>query len=351
MKVLFITNELLNSCGVSNHLYYLLPELIKLPDMEILLLCGGGDAVDKFKELRIPIIVDAKFNHKYRSIKRYLFALLSLYRLIKNNKIEIIHSHNHYAASIAFYASKITGTKTILTNHGLFPEVGILNHYLADYIVAVNNHIYDYIISNKSADNLKVRLIRNGVPLSGFKKSRNKKIKFLAASRLVKGKGIDVFIKAVSLLPPNYKERAEFCFAGKGELEDVLLEVNKNLKEPVVFLGEIKNLKKELLKYDVFVFSSTSEEGFPIAMTEAAFAKNLIITSTFRGLEPIFDKNEDGLTFRINDAVDLAEKIKYAIDKFPQLTRLVEVFYIKVIELFDLKRMVTEIVKLYTEIL
>ncbi len=117
--------------------------------------------------------------------------------------------------------------------------------------------------------------------------------------------------------------------AGKGDQEKELIKMNEGLNAGVEFLGNVKNTTKLFDDSSIFVIATrSSSEGFPISIIEAAFAKNLIISSKFLGLNSLFEDNIDGLTFKVDDYIDLANKIIYSIEN-PKLTKImIENFYI-----------------------
>ena len=130
MKILFLVNQLLKVCGVSKHFYHLLSGFKEFyPENDYFVMCGGGDAIEKFERLGIKIIVDENIKHETRSLSGYLKGIYDIYKFAKFNKIDIIHSHHHYATSMAHNAAKFLKSKTVFTNHGILPEVGSLNHF------------------------------------------------------------------------------------------------------------------------------------------------------------------------------------------------------------------------------
>lgn len=355
MNILFIVNHLSNSDGVSSHTYNLIKGLNKFTDFKIRIICCGGDSISKFKTLGIRVYTFPSFSHDRRSYTNYLFSFIILIWFVIKEKIDVIHSHNHYAASIAFKVSKILKVKTVQTNHGLFPETGRLKHYSADYLIAVNLHIKDYLIKNNLFPQDKIFVIRSGIELPDKREiaeRKNKKLKFIAASRLIKEKGLDIYLKAVSFLSIELKQKSEFYFAGKGEYEKELLKLNEELKSGADFLGEVPNLKDELSSYDVFVMPTESEsEGFPMTLIEAGMNKCLIISSDFYGLDSVFENEKDGLLFKIDNSQELADKISAVIKNFDDLFPMTEHFYNKIRDAFSFDKMVNKTIELYNKCL
>lgn len=352
MKILILTNELLTSCGVSKHLFELLSEFRNYKELEITIITGGGNdiVIDKFRKLGFEVIVKENFRHDKRSIIGFIKSTIWLTKFISRNQISLIHSHHHYAANIAQVTKIFFQTNTILTNHGILPEIGILSHFPSDNFIAVNRHVVDYLHQKKS--NKKVSLIHIGIKnRSNVNKNRNQVLKFISASRIVEDKGIDTFIKAVSLLPEEIKIKAEFLIAGEGDYLPELVKLESKIQSGVKFIGVIEDLQLFMNQTDVFVMTSVSSaEGFPTSLIEAGYARNLIITSDFRGLKDVFENNKDGLIFEAGNFKTLSEKLMLVIQNFETYKNLTENFYRKSIELFDSKVCARKTYDLYKSI-
>jgi glycosyltransferase involved in cell wall biosynthesis len=349
MNLVFLTNELNYTCGVTTHLLNLTAGLEKNGIENIFIICGGGNGIKKFESTDADITVNKTYLHANRSYVNYAGASYHLIRFARKNKIDIIHSHTHYAANLAYIASKYVNVKTVQTNHGLLETKGRLPHFRADKIVTINEHIREFLLNNKIADENRVYFIRCGVPvpLTPVWKPRIKP-KILASSRFVKEKGLEVFIKAVSLLPGHDRNKAEFLISGEGEMENELKELNKKYGSGINFLGRVEDMPALLRKTHAFVFTSSSKtEGFPAVITEAAAYNNLIISSGGTSIEKVLVSDLDGLLFKPGDAYDLMIKLKLAIDSYDTFKPMAEHFYNKVKVMFDLNTMIQKHLELY----
>ncbi len=353
MNILFLANELRYTCGVTNHLIHLGRGLGQNGKNRVLIITGGGNGTDRFRDTDVKVLEDGKFMHGNRNAVNYLSAANVLAKFVKRNKIDIIHSHSHYAANIAALASKLIHVARVQTNHGLLEEVGKLKHFAADRYVAINEHIYDYIIKNDIARPPEVKFIRCGIPVPrkpALKK--NKPIKVLAASRFTAEKGLDTYINAVSKIPGEVRSRAEFYIAGEGEEEGNLVALNNRLKSGVRFLGRVTDLPGRLKENHIFIYPSRSKrEGFPAVITEAGAYNNLLITSDFEGAYSVLKNGADCLVFPAEDPDMLAVQITRAINGFGKLSQVSEALYVKVKELFDLGKMISKHEELYRECL
>ncbi len=353
MKVLIITNQLPNTCGVSKHLLYFLTETKKRNDIEFTILCGGGDAVDDYKILCKELIIFQEIQHEKRSIINFLKSILLVYKLQLKNKFDIIHSHNHYAANLAQIVGKLTKTKTVQSIHGIIDSVGRLNHYPADYFIAVNEHVKNYLVDNKKKTLSQVKLIRCGIPYRVPRvKEKDNTLKVLAAGRLIEQKGFDTYIKAISKLSNEIKNKVEFILAGKGDFETELIKLATKLNINLNFIGEVKDLMGVMETTNIFVNPSrSSNEGFPITIVEAAFTKNLIISSDFKGYDPILKDNINAQIFHTNNSDELADKLDYAIKNYADSFRISEKSYEDFLFEFDKDKMIKKTISFYEKIL
>jgi glycosyltransferase involved in cell wall biosynthesis len=320
IRVAILTNSLNYTDGVSNHIYDLIQGFQrKSEETEFCIITGANNAEDKFAKLRIEIIVWPEFQHSKRSAINFIKSIFKLIRFIQNRQINILHSHNHYHASIATACKTLVSVSTVQTNHGIISEEGMLPHLTADRYIIINRHIVDYFQKNYPVKYRHAKFIRCGIPEIEKPRKENSRLTFIAAGRFVTEKGFDTYIKAVNGLPENMFERAIFYLAGDGDEMSSLLELNSTLGGKVSYLGNVSTLQEKFFETDVLVNPSRSKsEGFPRTIIEAAFAKNLIITSNFLGVTNDLTPDHDGLVFEIDSVEELQDKILTCIEN-PEL--------------------------------
>lgn len=352
INVLIIANELRYTCGVTNHILHLTKGLAESGEVKLFIICGGGNGIERFKDIKADILTDKRFFHKGRNFKNYLSAITFLAKYIRKNKINIIHSHTHYAANIAAKAAKISKAATLQTNHGVLQTKGRLKHFNAGKYIAINEHIENYLTEKKIAEAEQIEFIRCGIPVdikSAFK--NNEKIKVICASRFSYEKGIDIYIKAVSRLDNSIKEKAELLIAGEGELEKSLVELSKTAKAGINFLGNIKNIYPLLRETHILVYPSRSKsEGFPAIITEAGACSNLVISSRFNGAENILINNENSLLFDVEDTNLLAELLTKAIAGYCDYENLSITLYNMIKQQFEVNTMIEKHLQLYKKL-
>lgn len=351
MNVLYLSNEIKYTCGVSNHIYHLLNSVSENQDLKIFLITGRAEAREKFEEFDITVLENSLFLHENRTVLNYLRAIRYLIKFVKKNSIHIIHSHSHYCANIAKMVSKFTKVKTIQTNHGIWKHQGRLKQFNADRYIAINEHIRNYLVASGTAKENEISFIRCGIPIpEKFIEKNFEKMKILCASRLISSKGIHIYISAVSKLL-NKHSSTEFLIAGEGAETQKFTELCTELKTGIKFLGRVTDIYSLLKQIHVFVFCGlTDEEGFPAVLTEAAATSNIIITSDFLGVRNVFDEN-DVLFYKPGDADELSRILERVIDNPKSFIKHSENAYKKIKKEFQLKDMSEKHLKLYTECL
>lgn len=352
INLLFITGKLNYTDGVTSHLFNLTNELKHNLNFNIMILCTGGDSVNRFRDSGIDITEDNIFDHSNRSLNNFSAAVKRLIAIISHHKINIVHSHNHYAANISYYASKIKGVKTVQTIHGLIPEGGMLKHFRANKYITVNESFEAILHKNKIIKSEDIKFINQGFRYDGEIKSKPCTADIICASRLIQEKGVDLYIRAAKTVKSRFTGNVNFYIAGTGVYEKELKKLAKDINSDIVFLGEVKNLPEFFSRTNIFVMPTRSgSEGFPMTIAEAALTKNLIITSEFDYFGSLFKNGIDGFTFKVNNYKELAEKIITALHNPDMAAQLTETFYNKSKILFDLNTMAEKHIELYKECL
>ena len=350
LNILILTNELKITCGVSSALNSFLSNIPKDSNMTFYLGCGGGDAVDKFRPLVKNLFVKDYLKHENRSFINFIKNILFIFSFCRRNRIDIIHSHTHYAANIAHIVAKLTGRKTVQSIHGIIDEIGIIPHYIADKYIAVNEHIIKYFQNKKERLLGKTFLIRCGYNFpEKCPKRTNEIIKFILGSRLIYEKGIDIYINAIKVIPDSLRSRCEFFIAGEGKDERTFREMAKGYN--IVFLGSVPDFDNFLLTTDVFIIPTRSRsEGFPTSIIQAAKSGNLVISSDFFGVNEVLKHNHNALIFNTEDYIFLSRVIQDVIEKSRTYEEMVETNFYESKNLFDLMGMIHSTFELYSSL-
>lgn len=166
-------------------------------------------------------------------------------------------------------------------------------------------------VLNSVMPDQKYEVLYAGIDLSIFTKPKIKKnIKpyILSLRRLIRSKGIDILIKAFSLIENKFPG-LELYIAGDGEERNNLENQVKLLKleKKIKFLGSVslKDSAKLLKNARLTVVPSRSEGG-GLVNIEAQSCGCPVIASRIGGIPEYIDENKTGLLFKPEDHKDLA---------------------------------------------
>jgi len=168
----------------------------------------------------------------------------------------------------------------------------------------------------------KCTVIPNPVDLSIYQardgnNARSKDIVFLG--RLVSDKGCDLLIEALDRLGRDVRPSLTVIGDGPERLRLQQMVKDRNFSQQVTFVGapSSEQVSSLLHQHKIMVVPSRYEESFGVVALEGAAAGCFIIGSDGGGLAEAI--GPAGITFRRNDAVDLANKLADVCANFPAL--------------------------------
>ncbi len=254
------------------------------------------------------------------------FAVYKLCRLIKERKIDIIHTHGYKSEILGLLAARLSGIKAIATPHGfensrdvklrLFIHLGCLALKRFDLVVPLSEELQlDMVRINVKQS--KIVLIKNGVDLTEIEiarksacfstthKENEKKIGYVG--QIISRKNINDLIKAFDLLYKEHKD-VKLILIGDGEEKAALVNYAKSLPSSsnIEFLGYRED-RLELMK-EISIFSMTSSlEGIPRCMMEAMAMKIPVTAYNIPGVDKLIIHGQTGLMADFGDKEGLKE--------------------------------------------
>jgi glycosyltransferase involved in cell wall biosynthesis len=144
--------------------------------------------------------------------------------------------------------------------------------------------------------------------------ARSKAFQFLMSTRLLRSKGVGIYIEAARILKNKYRE-VRFDLIGFYEKNhrDAISESEVKLwqkKGIINYGGFAKDVRPFLRKADCFIFPSFYHEGIPRCLLEAAAMEIPIITSLNTGCKEVVYEGANGFLCNPNDAVDLSKRME-----------------------------------------
>lgn len=164
-------------------------------------------------------------------------------------------------------------------------------------------------------------IIGSGVDTEKFiayPESDSKIPRIVMPTRLVKEKGVAIFVEAATILAEGGCE-AEFVLAGgldyynpsaykKSEIEELLA------KTPVQWLGQVDDMVAFYASATLVVYPSYYREGVPKVLLEAAASGRAIITTDHPGCREVVQNAENGYLVPVKDAHATAQAIQKLLD-------------------------------------
>ena len=244
--------------------------------------------------------------------------------IIKEKKIDIIHTHGYKSDILGLLAAKKTGIKCIATPHGfdgsgslklkLFGEAGDFSLRFFNQVSPLSEKLTTHVLK-KGVPKNKVTLIKNGVDLKEVDKQLNKQKQINSQSikkvgfigQMIPRKNIKHILDIYNRLWIKHKN-IELILLGDGELREELESYASTLPSSsnIKFLG-FRNDRLELLhNFDLFVMTS-SYEGIPRCLMEAMAMKIPVAAYNIPGIDKLVSHEKTGLLAPLDDQNKLTE--------------------------------------------
>lgn len=306
----------------------------------------------------------------FRGELMYYSAYSFYNRLLKSEDFDIIHCHVALPDGVVgSYLSKKFKISYGITIHGAdiyesLPENNLNYKKIkkvienAGFIGVVSNRLYDLILNEKIIPPAETtRVIYNGVniPLEKMevklKNSKKKSIKLLSVGHMIRRKGIDFVLRALSMLKNKYSN-IEYFVIGDGHDLDYFKKIAEefNVQGITHFLGAKDNL--EVFEYmklcDLFVLPSLNE-SFGIVFIEA-MSQGMITIGTFgEGISDVIKDGFNGFLVKPRNVEDLYLKLCYLITNLDRLNAVRQNARLTVLSKFTWENNVREYIKLYNQ--
>lgn len=294
-------------------------------------------------------------------------SIFRIKEIVKNNNIQMIHTHNEAAHFYGSVAGILCGVPVVHTRHGRYLHnnrkmilLNILSSFLSSKIIGVSEDITKLIKHSEYIPQKKIMTILNGVDTDKFCPSKNEKkinsqqpnLSFCIGNiaRLVEVKDHKNLINScVKLIDSNKKFK--LIVVGDGPLRIKLeKEVEKlNIQNYVKFMGSRNDISELLKGFDIFVLSSISE-GISITLLEA-MASGLPVVATNVGGNP--EVVVDGVTGYLVPPENpdlLAEKLEILLGDSGLRFQLGQAGRERVLQKFSIKKTAQEYEKLYSDL-
>ena len=357
MKILFITLRA-DHGGGPKHVDLLINNLSS--EIEIYLACPQDrpyyDLWNESKKIKDIFILP----HRKFSVKK----LLGLNKFIKDNDIEIVHSHGK-GAGIYSRILKILNPrlKIVHTLHGVHVgEYGLLKKSAYIFLERFLTLFTDKFINVSKSENeacLKLRLFKKSkceVVYNGIKallKDDNAKIKFnLSGKRVVTTISRFDYAKNMSLayeIAKNFKDNSDIVFLWLGDGDDRAKFESMTKKDGanIIFTGFTDEMPAYLSATDIYL-STSRWEGLPYALIEAQSLGIPIVATNVVGNNEVVENGKSGFLFE--DAQQACRDIEILLNDEKIYGKMRGEALLNFKDKFNIGAMIRKVEKIYEQI-
>lgn len=268
---------------------------------------------------------------------RYTFnAIREGLKIIKKEKIDIIHSNNFAPALAGAILSSITSKPHVLTIHDVFSLCGknywkrwgaqsdvskisvMVSPIFEKWIIRLR-HDCIHTVSEATRDDLvklgakkPIHVIHNSVSSRQENiSSQTNPFQFIHVGRLVFYKNLEVMIRAINIAK-NIEPKIRLVIAGDGPHRKTLEELvrNSGAETNVEFRGYVSTKEKyELIAQSSALAFPSLCEGFGLVILEAFSLNKSVLVSNVRPMSDIVTNQKNGYVLNQDDEKEWAEHL------------------------------------------
>jgi glycosyltransferase involved in cell wall biosynthesis len=254
-------------------------------------------------------------------------TLFDIKKFVKDNEIDIIHTHGYKSDVYGFMAGYLLKKPLMSTCHNwISDDLRTRAYYRLDKtilrrfhrVVAVSEDIETELLRNRISRN-KISLIFNGIDTSKFGDgSGNIRREFNiddstkvigTVARFTAEKGMPYLLEAAKELLNSFPDIV-FMIVGDGPLKNDLAKksIDLGISERVVFTGMRDDMPEVYSAMDIFVLPSL-KEGLPMVLLEAMSAGKPVVATSVGAVTRVIENGKEGLLVSPGDANELKRAI------------------------------------------
>ena len=274
-----------------------------------------------------------------------IWAWLPLLRILRRERIDVLHAHLFGSNTWAVVIGRLTGVPVVIAHEHMWAYTGgglrpLIDRWLiarfSDAFIAVSNEGRRRMIEIERIRPADLVLIRNGVPAqpSGDGEKLRAELGIPndspligSVGRLRPEKAFEVLIEAIAELAEERPD-VRLAIAGDGPQREVLLRLSDRLgvADRVHLLGYRVDVPDLLAAFDVAVCCSDFEGG-PLSIMEYMGARLPIIATNVGGIPELVHDGETGLLVDPREPTQLASALARLLENRDLAERLASAAY------------------------
>lgn len=242
--------------------------------------------------------------------------------LIRQQDIDIIHTHGYKSDILGVLAAKWAGIASVCTPHGFenstdkrlraYMWLGGKAFHGFDWVCPLSPDIQNTVLTHYRVDAKKVRLINNGVDLAEVERALAEvngavtdEFRIGYIGQLISRKNLTATLQAFAALLAT-QPNCRLVLIGDGDERKMLQQLAQQLaiSDHVDFMGFRDDRLLLLPTFDCFVLTS-SLEGVPRCLMEAMAAKVCVTAFDIPGVDRLITHQQTGLLANYGDIAGL----------------------------------------------
>jgi len=292
-------------------------------------------------------------------------AIRSLCQLIRNQEIDVIHTHGYKSDIMGLIAARITGIKIVSTPHGfgtsrdiklrLYIFIGKLSFWFFDAVAPLSKQLEDEV-ARAWVPKKKIIFIRNAVDLKEVEKYRidsgsikgSGKQKIGYVGQIIERKKIDHLLEIFNKLWLKNND-LELEIIGDGDCREAMEVYAQALpaSSNIHFLGFRDDRLEYMRHFDLFVMTS-SDEGMPRCLMESVAMGIPVAAYNIAGVDQMVLHGESGLLAEFGDKDSLAGYMERLLSDDSFAGRMADRGRQHIYENYSGRRMAEEYTRLYS---
>ncbi len=363
MNILILATHF-NAGGISSYVLNLARGL-KARGHMVTVVSSGGEWVARLDECGI--------SHIYLPIRtksiispKLIPAYFLLKKIIKDEKIELIHAQTRVTCFLAARLSRKTSVPVVSTAHGFYRRRWgrFIFSGWGRFVIAISEQVKQHLRDDFGLEEERIRLVHNGIDIygnrlsaAGSRKEAKEKFGLKGGpvvgiiARLSEVKGHKYLLMAMARVKEQIPDTQLLCI-GDGKTKKDLEDLSRSLKikEAVRFIPSVSDTSCAFSAMDIFVMPSL-QEGLGLSIMEAMLAEVPVIASSVGGIPSLVKNNETGILVRPADAGELASAIINLLQDKEKAFGLTHKARELIIRDFSLEAMAESTEKVYQECL
>ncbi|MHB8829690.1 MAG: glycosyltransferase family 4 protein [Syntrophales bacterium] len=302
--------------------------------------------------------------------------LIRLYRIMKGQRIDIVHGQGGRAEFYARLAAGLAGAKYLSTvampvegydvnafRRFMYRMLDRFSERFVSCFLVVSSVLEKKMLQDHHIGRKKVVRIYNGIETDFYKpeelqRERRAEVRreyavtedeilIGAVGRLVWQKGFEYFIRAI---PPVSQDtpKARFILVGEGPLRQELetMAIAEGIRDRIIFAGYRSDVRDVLSAMDIVAVPSVLE-GFPMITLEAMAMAKPVVASAIDGIMEQIADGKEGLLVEPKNSSALAGAMKRLMQDHRNAVKLGIDARKRVVRDFTVQKMIAETLRIY----